>query len=331
MSHTKSYAGQLFPRQDVSIPKGQLFLAKRHRTQQEVSAPLNRLTNQPLSSVAEVPVAMPAPSFFPTVSTSPTATQGASSDTPADDPTMAEEPDEAADTLEKYGQPDDDQVATMKNPRGNIQFLAIIGQIEGHNELPTGTKTTKYEHVIPQLVVAAENMEVDGILILLNTAGGDVEAGLAIAELIAGLGKPTVSLVLGGGHSIGVPLAVSSSYSFIAPSATMIIHPVRMTGTMIGAPQTYDYLQKMQDRITGFVVTNSDITKERFTQLMMETGKLSMDVGTMLQGDEAVREKLIDETGGLHDAMEKLYGLIAERQAGETKETAVSPVGVTSR
>lgn len=217
----------------------------------------------------------------------------------------------STDNIEKYGQPDQ---PTMKNPRGNIQFLSIIGQVEGHNVLPPETKTTKYEHVIPMLVVAAEDPKVEGILILLNTVGGDVEAGLAIAELIAGLGKPTVSLVLGGGHSIGVPLAVSSSYSFIAPSATMIIHPVRMTGVMIGAPQTYDYLQKMQDRITKFVSSNSDMNEDRYTQLMMETGKLNMDVGTILTGQEAVDEKLIDSVGSLHDAMEKLYTIIEENR-----------------
>ena len=239
-----------------------------------------------------------------------------------DDPTEhSEEADDENDNLEKYGQPDQEQITTVKNPRGNIQFLAIIGQVEGHNVLPPQTKTTKYEHVIPQLVVAAENPDVDGILILLNTVGGDVEAGLAIAELISGLGKPTFSLVLGGGHSIGVPLAVSSSYSFIAPSATMTLHPVRMTGTMIGAPQTYDYLQKMQDRITRFVTSNSNITETRFTQLMMDTAKLSMDVGTILTGQEAVDEKLIDSTGGLNDAMEKLYDFIKlikeKKQQGE--------------
>lgn len=313
MSISKSYAGQLFPRQDVAIPKGQLFLQK-NSAKQAITSPINPLTNQPTGGVATYPqlVSMPEPSFFPEAPADPTQTTNVQTPDQTPEP-PSEETDEATDTLEKYGQPDADQVNTMKNPRGNIQFLAIIGQIEGHNELPAGTKTTKYEHVIPQLVVAAENLEVDGILILLNTAGGDVEAGLAIAELISGLGKPTVSLVLGGGHSIGVPLAVSSSYSFIAPSATMIIHPVRMTGTMIGAPQTYDYLQKMQDRITSFVAKNSAITKERFTQLMMETGKLSMDVGTMLQGEEAVAEKLIDATGGLHDAMEKLYELISQK------------------
>ncbi|MCL1935718.1 MAG: ATP-dependent Clp protease proteolytic subunit [Defluviitaleaceae bacterium] len=228
----------------------------------------------------------------------------------------SEEQNTSNDDLEKYGQATEQN--TVKNPRGNIQFLTIIGQVEGHQVLPTQNKSTKYEHVIPQLVVAAENAEVDGILVILNTVGGDVEAGLAISELIAGLGKPTVSLVLGGGHSIGVPLAVSSDYSFIAPSATMTIHPVRMTGTVLGAPQTYDYLKKMQDRICNFIESNSKITKERFTELMMDTGKLALDVGTILTGKEAVEENLIDETGSLYDALEKLYEFIKE--AREKKE-----------
>ena len=199
-----------------------------------------------------------------------------------------------------------------KNPRGEIQFLTIIGQIEGHIVSPPNTKTTKYEHVIPQLVMTAENREIDGLLILLNTVGGDVEAGLAIAELIAHIGKPTVSLVLGGGHSIGVPLAVSAQYSFIAPTATMTIHPVRMNGTMVGTPQTYDYFNKMQDRVMDFVVDNSQIERDRLNELMMDTEKLVLDVGTILIGEEAVDEKIINEVGGLHDAMEKLYSLIAE-------------------
>ena len=199
-----------------------------------------------------------------------------------------------------------------KNPRGEIQFLTIIGQIEGHMILPPNTKTTKYEHVIPQLVMTAENSDIDGLLIILNTVGGDVEAGLAIAELIAHLGKPTVSLVLGGGHSIGVPLAVSAKHSFIAPTATMTIHPVRMNGTVVGTPQTYDYFNKMQDRVMDFIVHNSHINRKRLVELMMDTEKLVLDVGTILTGAEAVEEKIIDEVGGLHEAMEKLYSIIAE-------------------
>ncbi|MDR1641787.1 MAG: ATP-dependent Clp protease proteolytic subunit [Clostridiales bacterium] len=200
----------------------------------------------------------------------------------------------------------------ISNPRGSIQFLSIIGQVEGHVALPPQNKTTKYEHVIPQLFAAAENPNVDGMLVLLNTVGGDVEAGLAIAELISHFGKPTVSLVVGGGHSIGVPLAVAADYSFIAPSATMTIHPVRLNGTIVGAPQTYDYFEKMQERISDFILMNSEIPRERLKELMLDTSKMVLDVGTLLIGDQAVKEKLIDETGGLYEAMEKLYELIAD-------------------
>jgi len=199
---------------------------------------------------------------------------------------------------------------STNNPRGVIQFLTIIGQIEGHILLPPTSKATKYEHVIPQLVACAENPKIDGLLILLNTMGGDVEAGLALAELIAHLGKPTVSLVLGGGHSIGVPLAVSAQYSFIAPSATMTIHPVRINGTIVGAPQTYDYFNKTQDRVQDFILKHSRIKCERLTSLMMDTNSMAQDVGTILIGEEAVSEGIIDSVGGLHDAMEKLYELI---------------------
>ena len=198
------------------------------------------------------------------------------------------------------------------NPRGVIQFLTIIGQIEGHVLLPPTNKATKYEHVIPQLVACAESQEVDGLLVLLNTMGGDVEAGLALAELIAHLGKPSVSLVLGGGHSIGVPLAVSASYSFIAPTATMTIHPVRMNGTLVGAPQTYDYFNKTQDRVQDFIVNHSNISRERLNDLMMDTQTMAQDVGTILIGEAAVNEKIIDAVGGLHSAMEKLYELIGK-------------------
>jgi len=178
--------------------------------------------------------------------------------------------------------------------------------------LPPTNKATKYEHVIPQLVSCAENSEVDGLLVLLNTMGGDVEAGLALAELIAHLGKPSVSLVLGGGHSIGVPLAVSAQFSFIAPSATMTIHPVRMNGTLVGAPQTYDYFNKTQDRVQDFILAHSEISQERLAQLMMDTQTMAQDIGTILIGEDAVKEGLINATGGLHDAMEKLYELIGK-------------------
>ena len=188
-----------------------------------------------------------------------------------------------------------------------IHCLTIIGQIEGHYILPPQNKTTKYEHVIPLLVAIEEDPNTDGLLVLLNTVGGDVEAGLAIAELIASMSKPTVSLVLGGGHSIGVPLAVSAKRSFIAPSAAMTIHPVRMNGLVLGIPQTLEYFQRMQDRITNFVTQNSNITKERFTSLSRNTQELVMDVGTMLDGKKAVKEKLIDQLGGISDALEWLY------------------------
>lgn len=201
-----------------------------------------------------------------------------------------------------------------KTNKQKIHCLTIIGQIEGHIALPPQNKTTKYEHVIPQLVAIRDNDEIDGVLIVLNTVGGDVEAGLAIAEMIASLGKPTVSLVLGGGHSIGVPLAVSANYSFIASSATMTIHPVRMSGTVIGVPQTFEYFDKMQERIVEFVSRNSNISQERFKELMLDTGKLAKDVGTIVIGEEAVREKLIDEVGGLDTALKKLYQLIDEHK-----------------
>ena len=192
----------------------------------------------------------------------------------------------------------------------NIHCLTIIGQVEGHYILPSSNKTTKYEHVIPQLVSVEEDDNIDGLLILLNTVGGDIEAGLAISELISGMKKPTVSLVLGGGHSIGVPLAVSAKHSFIVPTATMTIHPVRMSGTVLGVPQTLSYFDKMQDRIINFVSGNSHIRPERFRELMMNTGELTMDMGTVVDGETAVKEGLIDSLGGLSDAIEALYELI---------------------
>lgn len=203
---------------------------------------------------------------------------------------------------------------TVSNPRGNIHCLTIIGQIEGHVILPPQNKTTKYEHVIPQLVAIEENTEIDGLLLILNTVGGDVEAGLAIAEMIASMDKPTVSLVLGGGHSIGVPMAVSTDYSYIAPSATMTIHPIRLNGMIIGVPQTYEYFDKMQERVVRFVSENAAIPKDEFRKLMLKTGELANDVGTVLFGEEAVASKLINAVGGLSDAMNRLYSLIAERR-----------------
>jgi len=230
----------------------------------------------------------------------------------------ADEPQEQPQEHQPPPQPEPELLTPppqTRNPRGTIQFLTIIGQVEGHILLPPTNKATKYEHVIPQLVMCAENHETDGLLILLNTMGGDVEAGLALAELIAHLGKPTVSLVLGGGHSIGVPLAVSAGYSFIAPSATMTIHPVRMNGTVVGAPQTYEYFNKTQDRVEDFIVAHSRITHERLTSLMMDTKTLAQDVGTILIGEEAVQAGIIDQVGGLYDAMEHLYELIGQKNA----------------
>lgn len=206
--------------------------------------------------------------------------------------------------------------ATVLNEKGNIHCLTVIGQIEGHIVLPPQNKTTKYEHVIPQLVAIEESKEIDGLLLILNTVGGDVEAGLAIAEMIASMSKPTVSLVLGGGHSIGVPMAVSTKYSFIAPSATMTIHPIRLNGMVIGVPQTFEYFDKMQERVVQFVAKNSKISKETFRSLMLKTGELANDVGTILFGEEAVKQGLIDGTGGLQEALQKLYELI-EIKKGE--------------
>lgn len=192
---------------------------------------------------------------------------------------------------------------TVENNGHFIHCLTIIGQIEGHFILPSQNKTTKYEHVIPQLVAIEESKEIEGLLIILNTVGGDVEAGLAIAELLSTMKTPTASLVLGGGHSIGVPLAVSCRHSFIVPSATMTVHPVRMNGTLLGVPQTLSYFEKMQDRIVNFVENNSGISAKDFRKLMMKTGELVMDVGTVLDGESAVECGLIDELGGLSDAL----------------------------
>lgn len=199
---------------------------------------------------------------------------------------------------------------TVKKDGHFIHCLTIIGQIEGHYILPSQNKTTKYEHVIPQLVAIEESKEIDGLLIILNTVGGDVEAGLAIAELLSTMKTPTASLVLGGGHSIGVPLAVSCKRSFIVPTATMTVHPVRMNGTVLGVPQTLSYFEKMQDRIARFVENNSQITAEEFRALMMKTGELIMDVGTVLDGEEAVKCGLVDELGGLSDALDYIESVI---------------------
>ena len=188
-----------------------------------------------------------------------------------------------------------------------IHCLTVVGQVEGHVEAPQGQKTTKYEHVIPQLVAVQEDPGIEGLLVLLNTVGGDVEAGLALAELIASISKPSAAVVLGGGHSIGIPLAVSARRSFIVPRATMTIHPVRHSGMILGVPQTMRWFEQMQERITGFVAAHSGMTEKRYTELMLRTGELVMDVGTVLDGRKAVREKLIDQLGGISDALEWLY------------------------
>ena len=205
----------------------------------------------------------------------------------------------------------------LEHGEDRISMLTIIGEIEGHECLPAATKTTKYEHVLPKLAEVEENKNVDGLLLLLNTVGGDVESGLAIAEMVASIDKPTVSLVLGGSHSIGVPLAVSTDYSFIVPSATMVIHPVRTNGMFIGVAQTYRNMEKTQDRITGFVSAHSKITKERLEELMLDTKMLVKDVGTMLDGPQAVEEGLIDEVGGIARALEKLNELMKKAAGTE--------------
>ena len=197
-----------------------------------------------------------------------------------------------------------------KSSKGNIYTLTIIGQVEGHQVAPETVKTTKYEHVLPLLAGIEESDDVDGLLLLLNTVGGDIEAGLAIAEMIAGMKKPTVSLVLGGGHSIGIPLAVCTKHSFITPTASMTVHPVRMTGLVVGAPQTFRYFQRIQEQIADFVTANSGISRDSFEQYMMATGEMATDVGTILYGKEAVSSGLIDELGGLHDALNCLHNMI---------------------
>lgn len=216
----------------------------------------------------------------------------------------AEEKLDEAELVEKLGQ------TVSQNSKHLIHCLTVIGQIEGHYVLAEQNKTTKYEHIIPALVAIEQDRSVEGLLIILNTVGGDVEAGLAIAELISGMKTPTVSLVVGGGHSIGVPLAVSAKRSFIVPTASMTIHPVRMNGTVLGVPQTLSYFDKMQDRIINFVLSNSNIKEEDFRRLMMNTEELVLDVGSVLEGEKAVEIGLIDELGGLSSAMECLYDLI---------------------
>ncbi len=218
--------------------------------------------------------------------------------------------DERQQTIEDLGS------TVIRTKRGTIHTLTIVGQIEGHQVLDASTKTTKYEHVLPLLAAVEESDDVDGLLVLLNTVGGDIEAGLAIAELISGMKKPTVSLVLGGGHSIGVPLAVSARESFIAPSAAMTIHPVRLNGTIIGVSQTFHYFSRIQERILQFVTHNSHVKAETFTKLMLQTGELAADVGSVIYGEEAVSIGLIDHIGGLSDALAALHRAIDRTKAG---------------
>ncbi|BBF42070.1 translocation-enhancing protein TepA [Lachnospiraceae bacterium KM106-2] len=210
------------------------------------------------------------------------------------------------DKISEYGQ------ATLDKNEKNVKIhlLNIIGEVEGHECLPSHNKTTKYEHVLPQLAAIEDSKEIDGLMILLNTVGGDVEAGLAISEMIASLSKPTVSLVLGGSHSIGVPLAVSSDYSFIVPTASMIIHPVRMNGTVIGVPQSFDYFEKIQDRILSFIVNHSKISYDELKRLMLDTSQMTKDLGSILIGKQAVENGIIDEVGGIKEALAKLYDMI---------------------
>lgn len=230
-----------------------------------------------------------------------------------DAPSSGQGPSNETESIKEFG-----QISTNgKDGHSPIHCITIIGQVEGHVSLPPQNKTTKYEHLIPQIVGLCDNPNIKGILIILNTVGGDVEAGLALAELIASISKPTVSLVLGGAHSIGVPISVASDYSFITPSASMTIHPVRMSGTVIGVSQTFEFFDQMQERIVEFVSRNSHIKSDRFRQLMLAVGKLAMDVGTVLVGQQAVDEKIIDEVGGLKEAMNKLYELIEEKSTNQ--------------
>ncbi|MGG2064864.1 MULTISPECIES: ClpP family protease [unclassified Bacillus (in: firmicutes)] len=220
-----------------------------------------------------------------------------------------------ASVLEKIQQLGQTNVPQLNESR--IHCLTIVGQIEGHVQLPPQNKTTKYEHVIPQIVAIEQNPKIEGLLILLNTVGGDVEAGLAISEMIASLSKPTVSIVLGGGHSIGVPIAVSTDYSFIAETATMTIHPIRLTGLVIGVPQTFEYLDKMQERVIRFVTKHSKVTEDRFKELMFAKGNLTRDIGTNVVGGDAVKYGLIDDVGGIGQAVKKLNELIDAKASAE--------------
>ncbi|MFC4775334.1 ClpP family protease [Paenibacillus sp. GCM10023252] len=232
------------------------------------------------------------------------------------DPNTDKKANPVMEAIQQLGQ------TTVPTAESNIFCLSIIGQVEGHLVLPPQNKTTKYEHLIPQLVAAEQNQKIEGLLIVLNTVGGDVEAGLAIAEMISSLTKPTVTLVLGGGHSIGVPIAVSGNKSFIAESATMTIHPIRLNGLVIGVPQTFEYLDKMQERVVRFVTSHSNVTEEKFKELMFKTGELTRDIGTTVIGADAVKHGLIDAIGGLGAALQELNRLIEEKK--QSKEAVLS-------
>lgn len=227
------------------------------------------------------------------------------------------DPSKVASSIESLGQ------AAPAQADSDIYCITIIGQVEGHVVLPAQNKTTKYEHIIPQLVAVEQNQSIHGLLIILNTVGGDVEAGLAISEMIASLSKPTVALVLGGGHSIGVPIAVSTDYTLIADTASMTIHPIRLTGMVIGAPQSFEYMERMQERVIRFVVGHSRVSESEFRRLMLNTGELARDIGTTVVGKDAVRYGIADDIGGVSEALAKLNELIAER-----KQTAAIPGGV---
>lgn len=229
---------------------------------------------------------------------------------------MAEEKEKEEKKIEREKHADErieqtGQLTLNENERQHsIHLLSIIGEIEGHDNLSGNSKTTKYEHILPQLAAIEDSREIQGVLVLLNTMGGDVEAGLAIAEMLSSLSKPSISLVLGGSHSIGVPIAVSTDYSYIVPTGTMVIHPVRMNGMVIGVPQTFEYFKLIQDRITGFVCSHCKVSRSRFEELMMETGVLTKDVGTILVGEEAVNNGIIDEVGGVDKAIRRLHEMI---------------------
>lgn len=232
---------------------------------------------------------------------------------PNKDPQDTEQAQQKTELITQLGQ------TQLPEAKSNIHVITIVGQVEGHLVMPPQNKTTKYEHIIPQLVAVEQNPDIEGLLVILNTVGGDVEAGLAIAEMIRTLSKPTVSLVLGGGHSIGVPIAVSADYSFIAHSATMTIHPIRLTGLVIGVQQSFDYLDKMQDRVINFITANSKMDAETFRKLMTTTGELARDIGTVVVGKDAVKLGLIDAIGGLGEAIRKMNSLIEENKSKSTE------------